>query len=157
MGQMAPHQCWIHQPKNERPRMCHCAWCHNLQHDCVLSKSSRTMTKLSEGECHNHTMKRVGCDPHVMTSKAASTKRHPSGHMRADIEECHDAIEENDASSHILPRKVGIEDKLRHKQDRDIRIDIKDKDRLVEGPGRALGLNIKSRGFKRNLGMRFGS
>ena len=64
--------------------------------------------------CHNHTMKRVGCDPHIMASKATSLKRHPSGHMRANIEECHDAIEEDDAPSNTLPRKVGIEDKLRH-------------------------------------------
>ena len=70
-----------------------------------------TMTKLSEGECHNHTMKRVGCDPHVMTSKTASL----------NIEECHDAIEEDGASSNTPPHKMDIEDKLRHKQDRDIR------------------------------------
>ena len=49
--------------------------------------------------CHNHTMKRVGCDPHAMTSKGAPLKRCPSDHMRANIEECHDAIEEDDASS----------------------------------------------------------
>ena len=55
--------------------------CHNRQYDCDPSKSSRTMTKLSGGECHNHTMKRVGCDPHAMTSKVASLKRRPSGHM----------------------------------------------------------------------------
>ena len=83
------------------------------------------MTMLSGGECHNHTMKRVGGDPHAMTSKVASLKRHPSGHMRVNIEECHDAIEENDASS---PRKVDIEDMLRHNQDIDIRIDMKSKD-----------------------------
>ena len=57
------------------------------------SKSSRTMTKLSGRKCHNDTMKRVGCDPHVITNKAASLKRHPSNHMRANIGECHDAIE----------------------------------------------------------------
>ena len=54
-----------------------------------------------------------------MTSKATSLKRRPSGYMRANIEECHDAIEEDDASSNT-PHGVGIEDKLRHKQDRDI-------------------------------------
>ena len=58
--------------------------------------------------CHSHTMKRVGCDPHVMTSKAASFKRHPSGDMRANIKECHDAIEEDDASSNTPPREVGL-------------------------------------------------
>ena len=77
------------------------------------------MTKLSGGEYPNHTMKRVGCDPHVMTSKAGSLKRSPSGHIWANIEECHDAIEEDSASSNTPPREVGIEDKLRHKQDRD--------------------------------------
>ena len=102
------------------------AACHNMQYDCDSSKSLRTMTKLSGGECHNHTMKRVGCDPHAMTSKRASLKRRPSGHMRANIEKCHDAIEEDDASSNPPPRKVGIEDMLRHKQDKDIRIDMKD-------------------------------
>ena len=91
------------------------------------------MTKLSGGECHNHTMKRVVCDPHAMTSKVASLKRRPSGHMQANIEECHDAIEEDDASSNTPPRKVGIEDKLRHKQDRDIRIYMKDKIGLLKG------------------------
>ena len=55
-----------------------------------------------------------------MTNKAASLKRCTSGHMRANIEECHDAIEEDDASSNTPPREVGIEDKLRHKQDKDI-------------------------------------
>ena len=78
-------------------------------------------------------MKRVGCDPHSMTSKGASLKRRSSGHMRANVEECHDAIEEDDASSNTPPRKVGIEDMLRHKQDRDIKIDMKGKDRLVGG------------------------
>ena len=91
------------------------------------------MTKLSGGECHNHTMKRVGCDPYAMTSKVASLKRRPFGHMQTNIEECHDAIEEDDASSNTPPRKVGIEDKLRHKQDRDIRIDMKDKIGLLKG------------------------
>ena len=65
-------------------------------------------------------MKRVGCDPHLMTSKLAPLKRRSSGHMRANIEECHDVIEEDDASSNTPPCEVGIEDKLRHKQDRDI-------------------------------------
>ena len=97
-------------------------------------------------------MKRVGCDPHVMTSKAASLKRRPSGHMGANIEECHDAIEENDATSNTPPCKVGIEDKLRHKQDREFRIDMKGKDRLVEGPSRAPGLNLKKLGFWKEFG-----
>ena len=79
-----------------------------------------TIMGLGGTQCHKHTMKRVGCDPHVMTSKVASLKRRPSGHMRANIEECHDAIEKDDASSNTPPRRVGIEDKLRHKQDRDI-------------------------------------
>ena len=100
---------------------------HNQWGECASRKSSRTMTKLSGGECHNRTIKRVGCDPHTMTSKVASLKRRPSGHMQANIEECHDTIEEDDASSNTPPRNVGIEDKLRHKQDRDIRIDMKDK------------------------------
>ena len=107
--------------------------CHNPQYDCDPSKSSRTMTKLSGGECHNLTMKRVGCDPHAMTSKGASLKRRPSGHMRANVEECHDAIEEDDASSNTPPRKVGIEDMLRHKHNRDISIDMKDKIGLLKG------------------------
>ena len=102
-------------------------------------------------------MQRVGYDPHAMTSKVVSLKRCPSDHMRANIDECHDAIEEDDASSNTPPRKVGIEDMLRHKQDRDIRRDMKGKDRLVEGPGRAPGLNLKSQSFGRNLGMRFRS
>ena len=102
-------------------------------------------------------MKRVGCDSHAMTSKVASLTRRPSGHVRANIEECHDAVEEDDASSNTPPRKVGIAEKLGLKQDKDIIIDMKDKDRLVEGPGRAPGLNLKSWGFGRNLGMRFGS
>ena len=78
-------------------------------------------------------MKRVGCDPHAMTSKVASLKKRPTGHMRANIEECHDANEEHDASSNTPPCKVGIEDMLRHKQDRDIRIDMKDKIGLLKG------------------------
>ena len=61
-------------------------------------------------------MKRVGCDPHVMTSKAASLKRRPFSHIRANIEECHDAIEEDDTSSNTPLYKVSIENKLRHKQ-----------------------------------------
>ena len=32
---------------------------------------------------------------------------------------------------------------------------MRGKDRLVEGPGRVLGLNLESRGSGRNLGMRF--
>ena len=63
-------------------------------------------------------MKRVGCDPRVMTSKV---KRCPSDHMQANIEEYHDAIEDDSALSNTPPREVGIEDKLRHKQDRDIK------------------------------------
>ncbi|KAG7025978.1 hypothetical protein SDJN02_12476, partial [Cucurbita argyrosperma subsp. argyrosperma] len=35
------------------------------------------------------------------------------------LDECHDATEENGASSNT-PNEVGIEDELRHKQDRDI-------------------------------------
>ncbi|KAG7022404.1 hypothetical protein SDJN02_16135, partial [Cucurbita argyrosperma subsp. argyrosperma] len=68
-----------------------------------------------------------------MTSKGASLKRRPSGHMRANAEECHDAIEEDDASSNTPPRKVGIEDMLRHKHNRDISIDMKDKIGLLKG------------------------
>ena len=63
----------------------------------------------------------------------ASLKRCPSGHIRANIEECHDAIEEDDASSNTPPRKVGIEDKLRHQQYKDIKIDMKDKIGLLKG------------------------
>ena len=58
---------------------------------------------------------------------------------RKGLDECHDAIEEDNTSSNAPPHEVGIENKLRHKQDRDIIIDIKGKDRLVEGLGRALG------------------
>ena len=68
-----------------------------------------------------------------MTSKATSLKRRPSGRMRVNIEECHDAIEEDNTSSNTPPRKVGIEDKLRHKQDSDIRIDMKEKIGLFKG------------------------
>ena len=78
-------------------------------------------------------MKRAGCDPHAMTSKVVSLKRRPFGHMWANIEECHDAIKEDDASSNTPPRKVGIEDMLRHKQDRDVRIDMKGKIGLLKG------------------------
>ena len=53
--------------------------------------------------------------------------------MRANVEECHDAIEEDDASSNTPPRKVGIEDMLRHKHNRDISIDMKDKIGLLKG------------------------
>ena len=56
--------------------------------------------------CHNLTMKRVGCDPHVETREAVTL-------------ECHDATEEDGAPSNTL-HKVGIENKSRHKQDRDI-------------------------------------
>ena len=38
---------------------------------------------------------------------------------REGLDECHDATKENGASSNT-PHGVGIEDKLRHKQDRDI-------------------------------------
>ena len=63
-------------------------------------------------------MKRVGCYPHVTTREAATLKWRPS-QPREGLEECHDATEENGASSNT-PHKVGIEDKLKHKQDRDI-------------------------------------
>ena len=36
------------------------------------------------------------------------------------LDECHDATREDGASSNT-PHKVGIEDKLRHKHDRDIK------------------------------------
>ena len=54
------------------------------------------------------------------------------------------------------PHKVGIEDKSMHKQDRDIEYKS-GKDRLVEGSSRVSSLNLESRGFIRNLGMRFWS
>lgn len=63
-------------------------------------------------------MKSVGCDPHIEASKAAILKWHPSGHTRAKIDKCHDATEEDGASSNT-PYKVDIEEKTRHKQDRD--------------------------------------
>ena len=62
-------------------------------------------------------MKRVGCDPHVESSKAVTLKRRPSGHARANIEERHDATEEDSASSNT-PCNLCIEEKTRHKQDR---------------------------------------
>ena len=52
---------------------------------------------------------------------------------REGLDECPDAIEEDDASSNTPPREVGIEDKLRHKQDRDIRIDMKGRIGLLKG------------------------
>ena len=58
---------------------------------------------------------------------------------RKGLDECHDAIEEDNTSSNTPPHKVGIENKLKHKEDGDIKIDMKGKDRLVEGSGRALG------------------
>ena len=85
---------------------------------CAPSTSSRTMTRLSGRECHNLTMKRVGFHPHVATREATTLKWcHPA--TWEGLDECHDATEENGASSNT-PHEVGIEDKLRHKQDRDI-------------------------------------
>ena len=81
-------------------------------------KSSRTMTILSEGECHNYTMKRVGCNPHIMTSIAMTVMWIPSGHTTIKIDKFHDATEEDCAPS-ITSYKVGIEIKMRHKQYRD--------------------------------------
>ena len=74
------------------------------------------MTNLSGGECHNHTKKRVGCDPHVETSKAAILKKLPFSHTRANRKEYHDAIEE-DATSSNTSYNVSIEEETRNKQD----------------------------------------
>ena len=64
--------------------------------------------------CHNHAMKRVDCDSHIETSKAVTLKRRSSGHMRTNIKECHDAIEEDGTSSNI-PYNVCTEEEMRHK------------------------------------------
>ena len=77
------------------------------------SKSSRMMTSLNGGECHNLTMKIVGCNPHVTTSKAATLMWCPS-----DLDECHDVTEEDGASTKT-PHKVCTEEKARNKQDKD--------------------------------------
>ena len=76
-------------------------------------------------------MKRVGCDPHAMTSKGASLKRRPSGRMQANVEECHDEIEEDDASSNT-PR-VCSQAKSRHTQGSKEREDMSVEDKLKEG------------------------
>ena len=55
--------------------------------------------------CHNHTMKRVGCDFHIETSKAATLKWSSFGQSRAKTYECHDATEEDGASSNITSRQ----------------------------------------------------
>ena len=68
--------------------------------------------------CNNHIMKRVGCDPHVETCKAATLKRCPFGHVWTNIEECHELIEEDGESSNT-PYNVCTEEEMRHKQDRD--------------------------------------
>ena len=94
-------------------------------------------------KCHNLAMKRVGYDPHALTSKGASLKRRPFGHMRPNVEECHDAIEEDDASSNTPPRKVGIEDMLRHKHNRDINIDMKNTIGFLKGRVRPRALTLK--------------
>ena len=96
----------------------HAATCVTIHDGCAPRKSSRMMTNLSGRDCHTHTMKRVGCDPHVKTSKAATLKRHASRHAMANIEENHDAIEE-DAASYNTPYNVYIKEKTRYKQDRD--------------------------------------
>ena len=57
--------------------------CHNPTMVVPPIMSLRTMISLSGGECHNLTMKRVGCDPHVTTREAATLKWRPSGHARA--------------------------------------------------------------------------
>ena len=64
------------------------------------------MTSLSGGECNNHTMKRVGFDPHVTTEEAMTLKWRPSSHMSAKTDECHDATEEDGASSNTPKRSV---------------------------------------------------
>ena len=65
----------------------------------------------------SHTMKRIGCDLYVATSKETTLKWHPSNNARVKTDECHDVTKENGASSNA-PYNVCIEGKTRHKQDR---------------------------------------
>ena len=96
------------------PRMgVDCEIPHQLKRGTSASEDAESQRRVGtercaseDAGCHNLTMKRVGCDPHVETREAATLK-------------CHDATEEDDAPSNT-PHKVGIENKSRHKQNRDI-------------------------------------
>ena len=69
-------------------------------------KSLKNMTSLSGVKCHNHTMKRVYCDPHIVIIKTVILKWCPLGHPRAKIDECHDVIKEDDPSSNTPKRSA---------------------------------------------------
>ena len=83
--------------------------------DILLRKSSRTMTSLSGGECHNRTKKRVGCDSHIEIDKSIDKsvilKWRPSNYTLVKIDKCHDVTEEEDGSSNT-PYNVYIEAKM---------------------------------------------
>ena len=67
--------------------------------------------------CHNHYMKRVGCNSYVETNKAMTLKWRSSNHTRVKTYECHNESEEDCASSNT-PYNMCIEEKTRHEQDR---------------------------------------
>ena len=68
-----------------------------------MSQSNYEKSRLWPSRCDKR-----GSDPQVAPIRP-----------REDLDECHDATEENSASSNT-PHKVGIENKLRHKQDRNM-------------------------------------
>ena len=75
----------------------------------------------------------------------------PSDYVWAKLEKCHDATEEDGASSSIS--RVCIEAKSRHTQNSRERGKTSVEDKLEEGSGRAPSYNLKSRGFNMNFGM----